>query len=199
MSATQKISTAVLLSGSGRTLGNFLEKIADGRLPISIDAVVSSRADVRGVTLAQDAGIATAVFKRRDYPDVAAHNQAVNGWLQPVAPRLILLAGYLCFYIRPDWFTGRILNIHPALLPLYGGKGYYGDRVHKAVLEAGDNESGCTVHEVSEVYDDGLILGQKRVPVLPQDTVDTLAARVFAAECDLYPQVVADVAAGMLD
>lgn len=185
----------VLLSGSGRTLENFFAWQAIGRLPLEISAVVSSRPDVRGLHLAEEKGIPTAVFRRRDYPEVNAHNQALNKWLMPFAPQIIILAGYLCYYLKPKGFTGPVVNIHPALLPRYGGKGYYGDRVHRAVLAAGDTESGCTVHLVDDVYDNGRILDQKKVPVLPGDSVADLAARVFAAECELYPAVLARLAA----
>ncbi len=104
---------------------------------------------------------------------------------------MIVLAGYLCYYIKSEDFSGPVVNIHPALLPKYGGQGYYGDRVHQAVLAAGDTETGCTVHLVDEVYDNGRILGQRIVPVLPGDDVSILATRVFAAECELYPEVLA--------
>jgi phosphoribosylglycinamide formyltransferase-1 len=110
---------------------------------------------------------------------------------------MIILAGYLCFYIQPEWFSGPVVNIHPALLPKYGGQGFYGDRVHEAVLAAGDTETGCTVHLVDDQYDHGGILGQKRVPVLPGDDVAALAERVFAAECELYPRMLSRLAADM--
>ncbi len=191
------VPAAVLLSGSGRTLENFLTEIGAGRLPLEITAVVSSRGDVRGVEVAREAGLPLGIFRRADHAGLAAHNAAINDWLRPATPRLILLAGYLCFYQRPDWFDGPILNIHPALLPRYGGKGMYGHHVHEAVLAAGDTESGCTVHHVSEVYDGGEIVAQARVPVRPDDDADALAARVFAAECELYPEAVRRVIAGL--
>jgi len=187
---TGRTPVSVLLSGSGRTLENFLAEREAGRLPVDIVAVASSRGDVRGVDIAREAGIPVAVFRRLDHPGLAAHNAAVNAWLQTYAPRMILLAGYLCFYQRPGWFNGPILNIHPALLPRYGGKGMYGHHVHEAVLKAGETESGCTVHHVSEVYDDGEIVAQRRVPVESSDDADTLAARIFVAECELYPAAV---------
>ena len=184
-------NAAVLLSGSGRTLENFLARIRDGELPLNIAAVVSSRPTVRGVDLAREAGIPCEVFPRRDYGSVEAHNEAVNAWLARFNPDLIVMAGYLCFYIPPANFAGPVVNIHPALLPKYGGKGFYGDRVHKAVLAAEDNKTGCTVHLVDDQYDHGQILGQKEVPVLAGDDVHSLADRVFAAECELYPEVLA--------
>jgi phosphoribosylglycinamide formyltransferase-1 len=185
---------AVLLSGSGRTLVNFLEHVEAGTLPVDIVGVVSSRGDVRGIDVARDAGLPVTVLRRRDFADQAAHNLSIARWLEPRRPQIIALAGYLCYFIRPAWFTGPVVNIHPALLPAHGGQGMYGDRVHAAVLAAGDAESGCTVHHVDEHYDHGAIIAQSRVPVLPGDDVHALADRVFAAECDLYPRVLADLA-----
>ncbi len=189
------VKAAVLLSGSGRTLENFLAKKTAGELAVDIVAVVSSRADVRGVEVARSRGLPCEVFRRRDFDSIEAHNAAINGWLESHGPRVIILAGYLCFYIQPEWFTGPVVNIHPALLPKYGGQGYYGDRVHKAVLAAGDSETGCTVHLVDDEYDHGRILGQQKVPVLPGDDVAALAERVFAAECELYPRMLSLLAA----
>jgi len=188
------IRVAVLLSGSGRTLANFLERIEAGDLPVEIVAVVSSRPNVRGVEIARAAGLPLAILRRKDFLDGAAHNAAIAEWLAPHRPQIIALAGYMCYFVKPAWFTGPVVNIHPALLPKYGGQGFYGDRVHEAVLAAGDPESGCTVHLVDDVYDHGRILAQRRVPVLPGDDVHTLADRVFAAECDLYPRVLAQLA-----
>jgi formyltetrahydrofolate-dependent phosphoribosylglycinamide formyltransferase len=185
---------AVLLSGSGRTLVNFLEHIESGSLPVQIVGVVSSRGDVRGVTVAREAGLPVAVIRRRDFADTAAHNAAIAAWLEPLAPEIIALAGYLCYFVRPAWFAGPVVNIHPALLPRYGGQGMYGDRVHAAVLAAGDAESGCTVHHVDEQYDHGQVIAQSRVPVHADDDVHRLADRVFAAECELYPRVLAELA-----
>jgi formyltetrahydrofolate-dependent phosphoribosylglycinamide formyltransferase len=192
---TTPIKTAVLLSGSGRTLENFLAKQAAGQLPLQIVAVVSSRPDVRGVAVAREHGVPVEVFRRKDYPDAEAHNAALNSWLASFNVQLIVLAGYLCYYIAPKDFNGPVVNIHPALLPKYGGQGFYGDRVHRAVLAAGDTETGCTVHLVDAVYDHGRILAQRTVPVRPEDDVATLAARVFAAECELYPEVLTQLAA----
>ncbi|HPF71476.1 MAG TPA: phosphoribosylglycinamide formyltransferase [Candidatus Krumholzibacteria bacterium] len=189
------VRLAVLLSGSGRTLENFLARVADGTLPVRIAAVVSSRGDVRGVEVAREAGLPCAVFRRRDHADAAAHSAAINAWLAPHRPEIIALAGYLCFYMPPQGFTGPVVNIHPALLPKFGGQGMYGDRVHEAVIAAGETESGCTVHRVSDRYDEGAILAQARVPVEPGDDAHRLADRVFAAECALYPRVLAELAA----
>ncbi|MFO7654360.1 MAG: phosphoribosylglycinamide formyltransferase [Candidatus Krumholzibacteriia bacterium] len=183
------VRLAVLLSGSGRTLENFLACIDAGDLPVRVVAVVASRPDVRGLAVAGAAGIPAAVFRRRDHATVADHNAAINAWLEQHDPEIIALAGYLSFYIPPEGFRGPVVNIHPALLPKFGGQGYYGDRVHEAVLAAGDTESGCTVHHVDLQYDHGAVIAQQRVPVLPGDDVHSLADRVFAAECELYPRV----------
>ncbi|MCK9995280.1 MAG: phosphoribosylglycinamide formyltransferase [Candidatus Krumholzibacteria bacterium] len=191
------VKVAVLLSGSGRTLENFLAKNAAGELAVDVAAVVSSRPDVRGVEVARAHGIPCGVFRRKDFDSIDAHNVAVNAWLESHGPRIIILAGYLCFYIQPKWFTGPVVNIHPALLPKYGGQGFYGDRVHEAVLAAGDSQTGCTVHLVDEQYDHGRILGQQKVPVLPDDDVSALAERVFAAECELYPRMLSLLAADL--
>ena len=191
------VKVAVLLSGSGRTLENFFAKMESGELPVEIVAVVSSRPGVRGLDIASEHGVPAAAFRRKDYPDKEGHNEAINTWLGTHAPDLIVLAGYLSYYIKPASFEGPVVNIHPALLPKYGGKGYYGDKVHQAVLEAGETETGCTVHLVDEVYDNGKILGQQKVPVLPGDDLHTLASRVFAAECELYPAVLAKMAADL--
>ena len=196
---TDRVRTAVLLSGSGRTLENFMTRIEEGELPLEIVAVISSRTDVRGVELAANAGLNTAIFQRRDFPSRMVHNFVQNTWLMEQRPELILLCGYLSYYQRPDGFDGPVLNIHPALLPRFGGKGMYGDHVHRAVLEAGETESGCTVHHVTEVYDAGAIIAQQKVWVLPDDDPHTLAARVFAAECELYPRVVREIAEAILE
>ena len=191
------VKAAVLLSGSGRTLENFFTKIEAGQLPLEIVAVVSSRPGVRGLDIAREHDVPAATFRRKDYPNKVAHNAAINAWLGGYTPDLIALAGYLSYYIKPEGFAGPVVNIHPALLPKYGGQGYYGDRVHEAVLAAEDRETGCTVHLVDDVYDNGRILGQQKVPVLPDDDVGTLAGRVFAAECELYPAVLAKLAADL--
>ena len=183
------VRVAVLLSGGGRTLDNLFTRMDAGDLDVEIVAVISSRAGVGGLEIARRHGIPTEVFPRRRYDTIASHNQAINQWLLPQGPEMIVLAGYLCFYMEPAEFSGPVVNIHPALLPKYGGKGYYGDRVHQAVLEAEEQQSGCTVHLVDGKYDTGRILEQQTVPVLPDDDVHSLADRVFVAECELYPRV----------
>jgi phosphoribosylglycinamide formyltransferase 1 len=181
----------VLLSGGGRTLLNLLEAIAAGRLDARVVRVISSRGDAAGVERARRAGLAVDVLRPRDFPDRAAFDASLAAALRAGRPDLVILAGWLLRVAVPPELAGRVLNIHPALLPRHGGQGMYGEHVHAAVLAAGDAESGCTVHLVDEQYDHGRVLAQERVPVLRDDTPETLAARVFEAECRTYPAAIA--------
>ncbi|MBL9078004.1 MAG: phosphoribosylglycinamide formyltransferase [Planctomycetes bacterium] len=171
----------VLLSGTGRTLQNLLDRIGDGRLRASIAGVAADRADAFGLQRAMDSGLETRVLREPS---------AIWSWLLELDVDLVVLAGYLRLLPIVPEFDGRVLNIHPSLLPRHGGKGMHGDRVHAAVLAAGDAESGCTAHLCNARYDDGRILLQARVPVRRDDTPATLAARVFAAECEVYPTAI---------
>ncbi|HEX5009591.1 MAG TPA: formyltransferase family protein, partial [Planctomycetota bacterium] len=146
------------------------------------------------VQRARAAGLAVELLRPRDFPDAAAFVAAQSARILRERPDLVLMAGYLVHWPPPPELAGRVLNIHPALLPRHGGRGLYGEHVHAAVLAAGDAESGCTVHVVDELYDHGPVVAQVRVPVLPGDTPDSLAARVFAAECDTYPRAIAQYA-----
>lgn len=184
----------VLLSGSGRTLENLLAVIARGELHAEIVCVVSSRAGVRGVEIARNAGLPVVVIPRKGHPDTMSHSRAIFAALEPYDVDLVLLAGYLRqLLIEPAW-EGRMLNIHPALLPqaeaYAAGRGLYGERVHAAVLAHGDTVSGATVHVVTDDYDAGPAVLQRQVPVLPDDTSATLADRVFVVECELYPEAI---------
>lgn len=185
---------AVLISGSGRSLQNLLDVIAAGELDAEIVTAVSSVAEVRGLEIAAAAGIPTHVLTAKDARGTEAYSAAMYEVLTPYRPDLVIMAGFLRRLLVHDGWDGRILNIHPALLPqaasYAAGKGFYGDRVHAAVLAHGDTESGATVHVVTDMYDDGPPLGQAVVPVLVDDTVHALADRVFAEECELYPQVI---------
>lgn len=184
---------AVLLSGSGRTLENLLRAIEDGELDGDIVAVVSSRPGVRGLDVAWRAGIPAMVVDRKGFAYDLAFSEAIYEAIAPFDPQLILLAGFLRkLHVEPAW-EDRVLNIHPALLPemaAASGRGFYGDRVHAAVLESGASRSGATVHVVDNGYDTGRVVMTEEVAVLPSDSVHDLAARVFAAECRLYPRAV---------
>ncbi len=177
----------VLISGGGRTLLNLGDEIDAGRLDAVIPIVVASRPDIAGVERAKQRGLPVFVAARDDYPDPATRDEAILRVLDDADLDLILLAGYLRRFPVTERWRGRVLNIHPALLPEYGGRGMFGDHVHAAVLASGDPESGCTVHLVDDEYDTGPILLQRRCPVRPDDTVETLAARVFEEERLAYP------------
>lgn len=168
----------VLLSGGGRTLVNLADRIRDGRLAAEIVCVIADRPQALGLARAEERGIRAECLR---------DNAAIWARLRAAKVDLVLLCGYLRLLPIDREFAGRVLNIHPSLLPAHGGKGMHGHHVHEAVLAARDAESGCTVHVCTDEYDRGPIVLQQRVPVLPIDTPDSLAARVFAAECEAYP------------
>jgi phosphoribosylglycinamide formyltransferase-1 len=185
------IRLVCLVSGGGTTLQNLLDRVADGSLPAQIVGVVSSRGDAFGVERAERAGVPVAVEPRG--PGFAERVwAAVRGF----GPQLACFAGWLHLLPIPPDSRHRVLNIHPSLLPAFGGKGMYGHHVHEAVLAYGAKVSGCTVHFADDTYDTGPIVVQKCVPVRDADTPDTLAARVFAAECEAYPEAIRLIAAG---
>jgi phosphoribosylglycinamide formyltransferase-1 len=184
------VRLAVLLSGGGTTLQNLLDRIADGRLAARIVVVLASRADAGGLERARQAGICAVAVPRKDFPDVDRFNDALHAELDQHAFDLIVLAGFLSAFQLSQRYAGRVMNIHPALIPAFCGKGLYGEKVHRAVLAAGVKVSGCTVHFADEQYDHGPIILQGTVPVLDDDTPQTLAARVHAVENELYPQAI---------
>jgi phosphoribosylglycinamide formyltransferase-1 len=192
-----KLRVAVLISGSGRTLQNFIDLARAGRLPIEIALVISSRADVAGVERARAAGVPVEIISRRGI-SAEEFGRQVTAAVDAAGADLVLMAGWLCPWQIPQRYENRVMNIHPALLPKYGGKGFYGHHVHEAVLAAGERESGCTVHFANNEYDAGPIVLQRRVRVLPGDTPDTLAARVFEQESIAYPEAVRLFAEGRL-
>lgn len=170
---------AVLLSGSGRTLDNFHERITAGTLRGEIQVVISNVADALGLEKA----------KRYGYPAfVAQGSEATNNILADYEIDVICLAGYLKLYEPPPALKKNVINIHPSLIPLYCGDGYYGNIVHRAVKERGCMVSGCTVHFANEIYDDGPIILQKCVSLTYEDTVKDIASRVFEAECEAFPE-----------
>jgi formyltetrahydrofolate-dependent phosphoribosylglycinamide formyltransferase len=189
VSPNPPVKTAVLLSGSGRTLQNLLDHFARGLLSGSIAAVVSSKPGVLGLERAAQAGIPTHVVERKG-KSTAEFSRLVTAALDKYSPELVLMAGWICLYEIPPQYAGKVMNIHPALLPSFGGKGMYGHHVHEAVLAAGVRVSGCTVHFADNEYDHGPIILQRACPVHGDDTAETLADRVFAQECIAYPSAV---------
>jgi len=181
------LSTAVFLSGSGRTLENLLQHRDQHALPIDIPLVISSRADVRGVQIARQADIPTLVVRKTHDLSPAQYSQAMFDPVRQAGADYVVMAGFLKHVLIPDDFVGRVINIHPSLLPAFGGEGMYGLRVHAAAIERGVTISGCTVHFVDNQYDHGPIILQRSCEVKPDDTPETLAARVFTEECQALP------------
>lgn len=181
---------AVLLSGSGTTLENIFEHIKRGELPVEVAVVISSRKDAYGIERAKKRGVPTHVFPRRKYASLEEYTEAIFNAVRESGAELVALAGFMVRIGVPEDFKGRILNVHPALLPSFGGKGMYGHFVHEAVLEHGCRITGVTVHVVDEEYDRGPIVMQKCVEVTDDDTPETLAERVQAAEREIYPQAI---------
>lgn len=172
---------AVLLSGSGRTLDNFHERIQAGTLKAEIKVVISNVKDVLGLQKAEKYG----------YPSFhAVGNEAINAIIKDYDINLICLAGYLKLYEPPPELARSVLNIHPALIPAFCGDGFYGMRVHRAVREKGVVVSGCTVHFANNVYDEGPIVVQKCVPLEYDDTPDDIAHKVFEMECIAFPEAI---------
>lgn len=188
MSAPLRI--AALLSGGGRTLMNIADCIDEGRLNAEVAIVIASREKIAGVERARARGFDVRIARVRDFPTEGAMHDAITSWMLEKGVQLVCLCGYLRWVRIDEPFKGRVINIHPALLPDFGGKGMYGDHVHRAVLEAGRTTSGCTVHFVDEEYDHGPIVVQRRCPVREDDTVEALAARVFEQECLAYPEAI---------
>ncbi len=189
---------AVLISGSGTTLQNLLDRIAAGRLPAQVVLVISNHADAFGLTRADRAGIPTAVVARKECASREEFSRRIFDLCREERVELVCLAGFLQLLPVPDDFLGRVMNIHPALIPAFCGKGYYGHHVHEAVLAYGAKLSGCTVHFADNQYDHGPIILQRAVPVRDDDTPETLAARVFEQECEAYPEAIRLFAEGRL-
>ena len=195
MMGSQKLPIAVFLSGGGRTLQNLIEHRDHHELPIDIKLVISSSPSVRGVQVGRDAGIPTIVVRKREFPDPESYRAAMFDPVTAHGATHVVMAGFLKHVLIPDDFLGRVINIHPSLLPAFGGEGMYGDRVHAAAIARGVTISGCTVHFVDNEYDNGPIILQRSCDVLPEDTVDELAARVFQQECEALPEAIRKIVA----
>lgn len=181
---------------------NLQEQIDAGQLEAEIAVVVASR-PCRGLERAKAAGLTTQLVPFRDFRPAGEqglidYSNQITGALDRAGVDLVLLAGFLSPWLAPDRYAGRAMNIHPALLPCFGGQGMYGQRVHEAVLAAGCKISGCTVHFVTNEYDAGPIILQRAVPAYAHDTPESLAARVFQQECIAYPQAIQLFADGRL-
>lgn len=192
----QQRTIAVLISGGGTTLANLIrwreqQPAVLGQTPFDIGLVVSSSATAAGLQFAERAGIPTEVVRfgsSEESRELAS--QSVFAACRAAGIQLVVLGGFLKHLTIPTDFDYRVINIHPSLIPAFAGHGYYGLRVHQAVLDYGCHVSGCTVHFVDNQYDHGPIIAQRVVTVEPQDGATTLQQRVFQVECELYPQVI---------
>jgi phosphoribosylglycinamide formyltransferase-1 len=188
--STPKIHLGCLISGGGRTILNILDHIKDGRIHADIPLVISSQSDISGVQRMRDAGLTVKIIRRKDYDGIDAFSRAIEDALATAQIDLVVQGGWLCLWKIPKPYDNRVMNIHPALLPSFGGKGMWGHHVHEAVLKTGCKVSGCTVHFCTDEYDKGPIIVQRTCPVFSSDTPDALAARVFEQECLAFPEAI---------
>jgi phosphoribosylglycinamide formyltransferase-1 len=193
-----RLRIAVLISGGGRTLLNLIERIECRQLSAEICLVVSSSPRAGGLKYAQQAKIPTLVRTRSQATSPEAFSESIFAACRRADAELVVMGGFLKHVLIPADFEGRVMNIHPSLIPAFCGAGLYGQHVHRAVLDYGVKLSGCTVHFVDNHYDQGPIIAQRVVPVEDHDTVESLAARVFAEECEAYPQAIQWFAEGRL-
>lgn len=190
---TSPIRLGCLISGGGRTVLNLHETIDRGELDAEIATVIAHRTGLAGVERCRAAGLPVEILPVRPTDSVS---DRIDRHLEDRSVDLVCLCGYLRHFRVARRFADRVINIHPSLLPDFGGRGMYGDHVHRAVIDAGASESGCTVHLVDDVYDQGPILHQRRCAVQPADDATTLAARVFQEETRAFPEVIGAIARG---
>ena len=191
------IRLAVCVSGGGTTLQNLIDRIADGHLGAEVVRVVASKAGIGAIARAERAKIPVAIEPRGKRP-LDDFGAAVFDPIRRAGADLVVLGGYLALLPIPPDYDGRVINVHPSLIPAFSGKGFHGRAVHQAAIDAGVKLSGCTVHFADNTYDTGPIIFQVPVPVLAEDTAGSLAARVFEAECEALPEAIELYAAGKL-
>lgn len=194
---TSPLRIAVLISGGGTTLFNLQDRIAAGTLSAEVTTVIASR-ECSGATKAEGLGLPTTVMCRGSYPSVEAYSEAMFEHIRLGRPDLVVLAGFLSLIHIPDDYLGRVMNIHPSLIPSFCGQGYYGHKVHEAAIERGVKVSGCTVHFADNEYDHGPIILQKAVDVPSGTTPEELAKLVFGREKEAYPEAIQLFAEGRL-
>jgi formyltetrahydrofolate-dependent phosphoribosylglycinamide formyltransferase len=194
-----RLRIAVLLSGSGTSLENLFERIESGELQAEVAIVIASKTGAGGLERARRRGVPALAVPRREFPDVSKFNDAIHAALAEHEVDLVALLGFLSPFETRGKFDARTLNVHPALIPAFSGKGFYGRRVHEAVLASGVKVTGATVHFVDAQYDHGPIILQEAVPVLEADTPESLAARVQAVERRLVPEAIRLFAEGRLE
>jgi phosphoribosylglycinamide formyltransferase 1 len=185
--SVKPLKLAVLISGGGRTLKNFIDLAAEGDLPVDIRLVISSSGKAGGLQFAEEANIPTNVFSRRGFQSDADYGDAIFRACREAVVDYVVMAGFL-----------KLAPVHPSLIPAFCGHGMYGQHVHQAVLDYGAKITGCTVHFVDNDYDRGPIIWQQPVPVFDDDDADSLASRVFQAEKEAFPHVLKLLAAGKI-
>jgi len=198
MPVSNMLNLAILISGSGTTLQNLIDKINDKTLNANIQIVISSAPDTYGVKRAEQNNIPVSIVQRKGFNNSEIFSNTIINEIEKYSVDLIILAGFLHLFKIPDKYTGKVMNIHPGLIPSFCGKGYYGHHVHEAVIESGVKVSGCTVHFVDNEYDCGPIIIQRVVQVHEDDSPETLAQRVFKEECIAYPEAINLFAEGRL-
>ena len=191
------IRLAVCVSGGGTTLQNLIDRIALGTLRATIVQVIAGRAEIGAIAKAKKAGLPVDVVVKKGR-SLEEFSRAVFDPIRRREADLVVLGGFLSLLAIPDDYEGRVINVHPSLIPAFCGRGFHGEAVHRAAIEAGVKVSGCTVHLADNTYDTGPILVQRPVPVLDDDSPDTLAARVFQAECKALPEAITLYAEGRL-
>ena len=196
MSAREPLRVAVLLSGSGTSLENLFEHIEQRALPARVVCVIASKESAAGLARAEKRGVPAVAIPRKKFADAGAFNDALHAELAKHDVQLVACLGFLSIFEPRERYRGRAINVHPALIPAFSGKGMYGQRVHEAVLARGVRVTGASVHFIDDEYDHGPIIAQRAVEVRDDDTPETLAARVQAVERELVPEVVRAIAEG---
>lgn len=192
------VRIACLLSGGGTTMQNIADRIAAGALQAQVVLALASNDKAFGIERAKKMGVPCPVVKRKDFASTEAFSDDLFARIEAAGADLVCMCGFLSLVRIPDRWLGRVMNIHPSLLPAFGGHGMHGHHVHEAVLIHGAKVAGCTVHFADNTYDTGPILVQRPCAVLPEDSAATLAARVFEEECAAYPAAIAAFAEGRI-
>ena len=196
MSTREPLRVAVLLSGSGTSLENLFEQIEQRALPARVVCVIASKDGAGGLARAEKRGVPAIAIARKKYADSRSFNDALHAELARHDVQLVACLGFLSIFEPRERYRGRAINVHPALIPAFSGKGMYGRHVHEAVLARGVKITGATVHFVDDEYDHGPIIAQRACEVRDDDTPETLAARVQAVERELVPEAIRAIAEG---
>ncbi|MDG2358669.1 MAG: phosphoribosylglycinamide formyltransferase [Planctomycetaceae bacterium] len=194
----RSVRLAVLISGGGTTLMNLLEKNRAGQLDAEFPIVIASKEDCSGVERARNAGLTCEPVVRTEFNTIETFSERIFDLCRKAEVDMVVLGGFLSLVQVPVDFENKVINIHPSLIPAFCGKGFHGRHVHEAVLARGAKVSGCTVHFANNEYDAGPIILQKVVPVMDDDTPDTLQKRVFEAECEAFPEAIRMFTSGRL-